>query len=526
MRDGPRWYQDLMERCPPRTHTIPDWDCDLTLKRYHEYATIADLMGFIPMPHQRLGWAIMAMPRCTEFVLVIGRQNGKTVLLGPPIAWRLINQPNYTVVYSAQTAELADDKVAEEFVPMFRRGQLDKSTGFKLNDQSNPGIEADNEARLITMSMKHDALRGVTRVGLGIIDEAREEHDYRRSQLLVPTTTVVDDAQIIAASTAGHLGSVYLLERLELARENANNPESGICVMEWGLDSDEDYDPLDEELWERLMPALGYTVSKAAVKRVYESMEPHDFAMEYLGRWLDAAIEEAVPLAIWNAVNIHEMEMSGELCMAVDTPPEQDQTVAVVADEHGHITLAGVRVGHDESTFEWLLGILRRNPDIESVAMTDAGPLLRTGERLEMEGFYVKWYNTRRMEKAAARFWEALHAKPRGLAILSNQVFNAANRGAYRKTSADGGRTGWTFRRHTREHFISPLIAATLALDGAAEPMEAEGAGGNEEDPWEDVVEPKQPVDDEEYDEDEEDFDDEWDNITAEARGDDAFFAS
>ena len=54
-------------------------------------------------------------------------------------------------------------------------------------------------------------------------------------------------------------------------------------------------DAADEVLWRRVLPAIGYTVSVAAIRRAFETMESHDFAMEYLGRWLSMAIDEAIP---------------------------------------------------------------------------------------------------------------------------------------------------------------------------------------------------------------------------------------
>ena len=159
-----------------------------------------------------------------------------------------------------------------------------------------------NGTHLRTMSSAKDALRGATRVCLGIIDEARVDKDHNRSVLITPTMTVVDFAKLITASTAGHAGSIYLLDRLAAARDSLTDPSSVVTLLEFGVTHAEvtaGYNPADVELWKRVLPAIGYTVTVAAIRRAYETMEPHDFAMEFLGHWLDTDIDEAVPTVEW-----------------------------------------------------------------------------------------------------------------------------------------------------------------------------------------------------------------------------------
>ena len=490
---APAWYERLLAECPPKNHTVPDWDCEHTLRQAQRYFVIADLMGLALMPHQRLFLTILAMPRCYELVYVIGRQQGKTVSVLIPIIDVLLRLPRHNAIYSAQRGLDAQRKIQEEFWPLFNDGGLDETTGFKLNKgTSDFGIHCTNDARLRPISSEKEALRGATRVALGIIDEARADKDHNRSVLITPTMTVVKEAKLVVASTAGHVGSVYLGDRLAKARLSYNDPDSVVCLLEYGVgkpeadktqeerdaceDIVEEYDPSDPELWKKHLPAIGYTTSVQAIRRAYETMEPHDYAMEYLGHWLPLDIGVAVPDGIWRQACHKELKLEGKLVMSIDAPPEQDRTAAVVSDTFGRIELLDIREG-PETAYDWIVGVLERNKDIREVALANNNTLLRTGERLQIAGYAVRWYDTKEMHKAASRFWEAIHAEPQAVAIRYNPILNAANRGAFRWTLAGGG---WVFMRQTEEEFCSPLIAATMAYNTAVRPGEQVSPGKKE----------------------------------------------
>ena len=165
------------------------------------------------------------------------------------------------------------------------------------------------------------------------------------------------------------------------------------------------------------------------------------------------------------AVCNSDVEVDGELVLAIDSPPEQDRTVAVVADTYGQIELIDVRVG-TKTAYDWVSGLLERHNEITTVAMAKNNTLKRTGQRLAMDGHQVAWYDTAAMHMAASRFWEAIHSEPRQIAIRDNPTLNEANRGAFRWRLAGGG---WVFMRQAEDKFVSPLIAATMAYDAAVE---------------------------------------------------------
>ena len=413
--------------------------------------------------------ALLASPRCFELVLVVGRQQGKTSILLVPVVDALLHRRGHGVVYSAQRGVDAERKVRTEFWPVMQRATLDGSIGFSFNNSMQDfGIKGPDQTRLRTISSAKEALRGETNIVLGIIDEARADKDHNRSALLTPTMAVVDDAKLVVASTAGDITSVLLADRLERARANVDNDASVTSLVEWGIGDTVDFDPGDPDVWRAVLPAIGYTVSVGAIRRSYETMEPHDFAMEFLGKWLSLPTDVAVPADIWERINNAQTAPGGELVLAADTPPEQDRAAAVVCDRRGRVELVDVRPA-STGAYDWLASLVARHPDIVTVALPKVPALRRAGERLSMRGTRVEWYDTARIQQAAARMWEAMHSATPPIAVRRDSRLDAANRGAFRWATP----TGWMFRRQTPADFVSPLIAASLAYDAAVRPGEA-----------------------------------------------------
>ena len=331
------------------------------------------------------------------------------------------------------------------------------------------------------MSSMKDALRGATRVKMAVLDEARADKDSNRSVVVTPTMTVVDDPKMVVTSTAADADGIFLRERRDAAREAVTDLSSTVCLLEYSVDVEDIDDPADVVLWKSVLPAIGYSIPNTQpIKRAFDSMEEHTFCMEYLTTFLDGSIDEAVPKDIWRGIQSKKMTPQGDLVLAIDSPPEQDRTAAVVCDAYGQIGMAGIRSG-PKIAYDWVTEILSRNDDIISVSMAANNTLKRVGERLRMDGVLVKLYDTNGMHMAASRFWEAAHAEPRQVSMRQDPMFDEANRGALRWALGGGG---WVFKRQTPENFCSPLIAATLAYDAAIKPGELPPGDESDEDLW------------------------------------------
>ena len=486
MADPPGWYATLMERCPPLSHTVPDWGCAETLRNYQRFCVTADLLGLALMPWQRLVLAQLAMPRIFELVLVVGRQQGKTSVLTVPLVDALIHRPGHTAVYSAQGGTDADRKVRQEMWPLMRRAGLDETLGWKFIDgPQNFGVHnLASYARLRTITRGKDSLRGETNVAVGVLDEARADKDHNRTALLTPTMTAVADPKLVLSSTAGHAGSVMLRDTLDRAREQIGNADGVTALCEWGLEPDTDHDPADPTVWHRTLPALGYTVEPKAIERAHLTMEPAYFEMEYLGIWLGAPVDVAVPDEIWLRSCRSDLELRGDTVLGVDVTPELDRAAAAACDASGAVRLVGVREA-GEDLHDWVTAMTAATPGVTQIVMPNAPGLRRTGERLRMAGHRVNLVSTAQMQEAAARFWDALHfdGDPKIL-IVRHPALDAANRGSFRRMMT----AGWVFNRQSKFDFSCPLIAATLAYDTARRPSDVPEPDVDLNDYWDRLV--------------------------------------
>src|SRR5207344_870515 len=81
-------------------------------------------------------------------------------------------------------------------------------------------------------------------------------------------------SQIWYVSAGGTEESGWLHRKMDLGR--AGTP--GVAYFEWSADAqDPAYDPYDEELWARVHPGLGWTVSVDAIRADARTMGRREF---------------------------------------------------------------------------------------------------------------------------------------------------------------------------------------------------------------------------------------------------------
>lgn len=466
----PRWYLELLERCPPTRHTVPDWTCDDTLVRYHQFCVIADWLRITPMPHQRLAWAILAMPSTYELVSMVGRQCGKTVGLLPVISHTLLHKARHAVVYSAQTGTDAQNKIKHEFYPLLRDAGLTEENGVRFKQGAMDfGLFLPNETRLKALSSDREAGRGETRVALAIIDEARSDRDQNRWALLVPMQQAADDPKLIVASTAGDMLSVGFNDKQDKARHEYDKKGARTALLEWTIDGIDDYDINDEALWWSVLPAVGYSITKDSIRRSKSGLEDYQFETEYLCKRLSTAAAALFPVSQWSAVCRDNLTVEGELVLGIDAPPDENRVAGVVADKHGRCEMVPEKPQHQE-VWDWLSERLDQNLDITRVVMAKGTTIHRAGELAMEAGFQVSWVDTTGMRNAASRFDEAVKAEPPTVALRTHPRLTEANAGAFRRPLTGG----FVFGRQEAREFISPLIAASLAFDYVRRAQERE----------------------------------------------------
>jgi hypothetical protein len=320
-------------------------------------AKIARLLGQPLMPWQRhvLDVALeveqdgrMAYP---DACLTVPRQQGKSfLLLVLMVTWALL-EPNQTIAYAAQTALDARRKWAEDWLPLLEASRL----GSQVSAYRAPGRESlrfpnGSVQQIVASTAK--AGHGQT-IDLALIDEAFSAQDARTEQALRPAMMTRPRPQLWVVSTAGtpH-GSPYLLDRVERGRQAVEaGLKTGLCYFEWS--AQDGADPGDPKTWRSCMPALGHTVSEAAVEAAYHSMPKHEFARAYLNRWVTAMGEPAIPLEAWEALAEPDAPRPEEIVLAADVAPGSRSAAIAAAGEVGGVLFVSV-LEHGPGT-DWLL---------------------------------------------------------------------------------------------------------------------------------------------------------------------------
>jgi phage terminase large subunit-like protein len=272
--------------CPPREGTA-------RTPRRRTYgpqvAAVARQLGFRPMPWQRLVLSVALeraghRPAYRDVLVSVPRQSGKTSLCLALLVWRMLEVPNTTVAYAAQSRLAARDKLLSDFWPIIQRSEL--AGRFSLYRAFGAeSMTADNGSRLVLLSSGETSGHGAT-LDLAVIDEAWKHQDATVEQAVRPTMLTRSQAQLWICSTAGTAKSVWWRGKLDAAREAAaQGVTDGVALLEWAAPLDAD--PTAEATWWAAMPALGRTVDPAVVRADLLAMGVKEFRRACLNLWPD-----------------------------------------------------------------------------------------------------------------------------------------------------------------------------------------------------------------------------------------------
>lgn len=434
-----------------------------------------------------------------EVIILVVRQAGKTTIVRTVLTRRCVMFPHSLVRYTAQNRLMAVDRLLTDFyTPLAasplaaflnpRVGRRSQMPGWSARNGSEH-ISFGNGSRWVVDAVKNESGHGPT-VHAGGIDEAFAHKDGRVEQSIRPAMITVADAQLWVTSAAGDSTSTYLREKADAARDRArvdltrpiHERRSRVLFLEFAAPKDSD--PDDPETWWRTHPALGYTITEAAIQADREGMtEPGLFERAYLGWWPERKTAEwVIPESRWedNAAQPDEYAWLGEPVWSVDVAPERDVASIGMAGRaiEGRVFVDVVerRPGAPTWTVERLIE-LREQWGGEHVGLIDAARSLRPD--LEAAGFTVHGLSAQdRMDACGAFYDDAMDGR---LQHVHDEDLDDALAAATKRFMTSEGGFVWARGRSMRD--ITPLYAATvsrfvwvkLADDLDYEPMEGIG---------------------------------------------------
>jgi hypothetical protein len=390
-----------------------------------------------------------------EVVLTVPRQSGKSTLLVAMMLWRCVAWGNrQRVAYTAQTGSDARKKVIDDFAPMLMDSPLAAMVQKVYRLNGDPSINFVNGSRIQALPTTITAGHGMTLTGGGFIDEAFADVDDRREQALLPAMATCPDAQLWVVSTAGTDESAYLNRKVLTGRECAVKGSGRIAYFEWSAPDGCDAD--DPAVWAECMPALGHTISTAAVEHARATMPDGEFRRAYLNIWTRND-ERVIPGSLWDRVQ-SDAAPDGRLVFAVDVTLDRSMASIVAADETGCVEVVDNRAGVD-----WLpdriaeLTERHRAP----IALDAYGPAGVLADVLEERKITPIRYTTRDACFAANLFYdEIVNGTAR---VRPHDALTLAVAAAEKKPLG----SSWLWARMNPRADLSPLHAATIAYHAA-----------------------------------------------------------
>lgn len=450
--------------CPPRWGTERNHDRDTYGPAVGK---VAARLGTPLMPwQQHVADIVLEIDPATgllvyrEYVVTVPRQSGKTTLILAKLVHRaLAYGGRQRILYTAQTRGSARMKWEDEHVATLENSRYRQM--FTVRRQlGQEAIRWKNGSKHGITSNTEKAGHGET-LDEGVIDEAFAQEDNRLEQAFKPAMITRPQPQLGVVSTAGTAKSTYLREKVDAGRLRCEaGLTEGVAYFEWS--ARDDADPADPATWRGCMPALGHTVTEAAIQADYLSMKLPEFRRAYLNQWPDAAPDLwlVIPEETWTSL-MSPGVISGPVVAAVDVVPERSFASIGLAGRRADGRLQVEVTDHRPGT-AWVVDRAKEIDDRSEVRawiVDSTGPAGSLVAPLRAAGLRVEEPSTREAGHAAQSFYDAC-CDSGELAHLGDPLLASAVAGALKRPLGDGG---WAWARKGTSVDISPLVTATLA---------------------------------------------------------------
>lgn len=409
----------------------------------------------------------MWLPAYDEVVFTVPRQSGKTIEIfvwevDRSLLWEAFDGAPQAIAYTAQSGSDARKKFRKDQVPLLKRSPFWAGVSSVRYAAEDMGAEFANGSTISVWNNSEEAGHGST-IDLGIMDEVFADEDDRREQALLPAMATRHDHQKLVTSTAGTEKSVVLNRKQAAGRAAVEaGRREGTAYFEWSADPDDD--PERPETWWKCMPALGFTITERTVQSALNQMREEDGDLaEFKRAWLNIPIRSAgdqvIPRELWADAVSEDALVKGTRVFGVSASMNRDRASIAVADHDGNLTMVDERenVGWLEDRCVELAN--KWNAPIAVDVGDPAGHLV---DRLTERGVNVKRYTAQTYAHACGAFFDRL-ADSR-IKAFPDKGLDAAIEGATKRTLGDA----WAWARKSSAVDISPLVAATLAVDAAS----------------------------------------------------------
>ena len=413
-------------------------------------------------------------------VLLVARQNGKSLLLQILALWRMFVDGAPLVLGTAQNLDIAEE---------IWQGAVDIAEGIPDLASEIEHIDRTNGKKALRLlSGSRYKVQAATRRGgrgltgdMVLLDELREHQNWEAWGAVTKTTRTRLLAQILAASNAGDDSSVVLARLRMLGHLALGDPDGlfddedltgdvelddSLGLFEWSAPPD--CDVMDRDGWAQANPSMGWipSMERSIASDARTDPEPV-FRTEVLCQWVDSMSEGAFPPGVWESTRVQETEqITGQMRFALDVRTGVKQSFALTAVGAGTKGRDVLDLVHYESGVDqrWardhivdtVVEILKEH-GVYELAMDKYGENGHLQARLEDNDITILWLDSLDMRSGCAAITDGL--VNRTLVHHGDEPLTVAVMGAGKRKSVEGFL--WSQAMSTTD--ITALRAATVS---------------------------------------------------------------
>jgi phage terminase large subunit-like protein len=413
-------------------------------------------------------------------ILIVGRQNGKTVVLEDRVlAGLYLFASDRLILHTAQDRavprELFESLATRIGDTQALHKRLDTKGIRETNGQERIRLKDGSTYRILAPRPK--AFRNWSADVL-IFDEAREQRTWELWNAATPTQSARPNPQLWIVSNAGDPDSVVLNTARDRGRRAADNPTADptVAYFEWSAAPERTVD--DEQGWAEANPSYGHRMTRDAVLEELSAARMDDDAMagfvtERLCRWVDTPGTPAIPFDAW-------LRCGGEPDEVEPGPPRpvcgidldgnrSHAAIAIAAERDGRLVVDVVWEMHDPDgvdvatvaaeALDWMKAYHIRDFAFDKYTGQTVADMLEARGRRPLPVAPVAFVNACSNMHDAVTSGYLLH---RNGESLNDQVRRTVRR--------DRGDGHWFISRKDSTGTISGVLAAVFAVNLAYRP--------------------------------------------------------
>ena len=270
--------------------------------------------------------------------VVVARQNGKTLWAARRILAGLFVLGDHQIIHLAQDRALPREVFAEVATVISDTPDLHRYLAVRGGIRYTNGQESirlKDGATYRILAPTESAVRGYSRVGFVLMDEARTQTDTSVWSAVAYTQRAHPNPTRWLISNAGDPDSVVLNRLRDRGHAAADDPGSdpAVCWLEWSAPPDSAIDD-PVAAWAPANPALGQTIRGTTLLEELRNDEPDAFRTEALCMWVDTTTSNAIPWAAWEAAADRELppvHVDESVWFGIDLDPERAHAALILA---------------------------------------------------------------------------------------------------------------------------------------------------------------------------------------------------